>query len=145
MTIRIILKNGLEFAIKCDEFTLKKNGFGQATGYDIKGITENQPVYLDFEQVAAIVRVYSDERQEDAPEAEKNRSFTETKAKCPFCEGENQNARIYEDKKNKEFFVYCPVCGIETADVFNSKAKAVKAFSEGETKNITGKEAGGGE
>lgn len=57
---------------------------------------------------------------------------------CPFCEGENSNARVYEDKQNKEYFVYCPKCGIETKDTFTSKAKAVKAFAEGKTKKITG-------
>ena len=41
----------------------ERNGFGQATGYNIEGITENKPVYLDFEQVAAVVRVYSDEKE----------------------------------------------------------------------------------
>lgn len=35
-------------------------------GYNIKGITENKPVYLDFEQVAAVVRVISDEAAEAA-------------------------------------------------------------------------------
>ena len=59
MTIRVILKSGSEFAIKCDKFTIQQNGFGQATGYNIEGITENKPVYLDFVQGAAVVRVYS--------------------------------------------------------------------------------------
>ena len=63
MTIRVILKSDSEFAIKCDTFTIQKNGFGQATGYNIEEITENKPVYLDFEQVAAVVRVYSDEKE----------------------------------------------------------------------------------
>ena len=63
MTMRVILKSGSEFAIKCDKFTITRNGFGQATGYNIEGITENKPVYLDFEQVAAVVRVYSDEKE----------------------------------------------------------------------------------
>lgn len=63
MTIRFILKSGAEFTTKCDAFTLKQNALGVA-GYDIKGITEGKPVYIDFEQVAAIVRTYSDERQE---------------------------------------------------------------------------------
>ena len=61
MSIQIILKSGAEFTVKCDSFTLKRNGLEQVTGYDIKGIAENKPVYLDFEQVAAIVRKYSDE------------------------------------------------------------------------------------
>ena len=65
MTIRVILKSGSEFAIKCDKFTIQQNGFGQATGYNIEGITENKPVYLNFEQVAAIVRILSDEARED--------------------------------------------------------------------------------
>lgn len=97
MTIRIILKSGSEFAIKCDKFTIKQNGFGQATGYNIEGITENKPIYLDFEQVAAVVRVYFDEHIED------------------------------------------------TAETYASKAKALKAFADGKTKPISGKEAGGGE
>lgn len=141
MTIRVILKSGVEFAIKCDKFTVTRNGFGQVTGYNVEGIVENKPVYVDFEEVAAVVRVYSDEKQEEeTPTNEKKQGPTETKIKCPFCEGENENARIFEDRENKEFFVYCPVCGIETKDVFGSRAKAVKAFSEGKTKKITGSE-----
>ena len=63
MTVRVILKSGVEFSIKCDKFTLTRNGFQQVTGYNIEGITENQPVYLDFEQVAAVVRVFFDEKE----------------------------------------------------------------------------------
>ena len=63
MTIRVILKSGVEFAIKCEKFTVNRDGFGNLVGYDISGITENKPVYLDFEQVAAVVRVFSDEKE----------------------------------------------------------------------------------
>ena len=59
MTVRVIMKSGVEFSIKCDKFTLTRNGFQQVTGYNIEGITENQPVYLDFEQVAPQERSYS--------------------------------------------------------------------------------------
>ena len=69
MSIQIILKNGAGFTVKCDSFTLKRNGLEQVTGYDIKGITENKPVYLDFEQVAAIVRTFSDEIEAPAEES----------------------------------------------------------------------------
>ena len=65
MSIRIILKSGVEFTVKCDKFTLKQNGLGQTTGYEISGITENKPVYLDFDEVAAIVRLYYDENTEE--------------------------------------------------------------------------------
>ena len=63
MSIRVILNSGSEFTIKCDKFTLERNGFGQATGY-------NKPVYLNFDQVAAIVRVQSDEVESDEVEEE---------------------------------------------------------------------------
>ena len=52
-----------KFAIKCDKFTINRDGFGNVRGYDIGGIVENKPVYLDFEQVAAVVRVFSDEKE----------------------------------------------------------------------------------
>ena len=142
MTVRVILKSGVEFSIKCDKFTLTRNGFQQVTGYNIEGITENKPVYLDFEQVAAVVRVFADEKPETDDTPEEKRLFTETPMQCPFCEGENSNARVYEDKQSKEYFVYCPKCGIETKDTFTSKAKAVKAFTEGKTKKVTGSGVG---
>ena len=66
MSIRIILKSGVEFTVKCDKFTLNQNRFGLATGYNIAGIAENKPVYLDFDEVAAIIRLYSDENTEEA-------------------------------------------------------------------------------
>ena len=65
MSIRIIMKSGAEFATKCDEFTLKRNGLGQYTGYEFKGVTENFPVYLNFDEIAAIVRTFSDEQEVD--------------------------------------------------------------------------------
>ena len=70
ITIRIILKSGAEFSVKCDKFTITRNALNQVTGYDIKGITENKPVYLDWEQVAAVVRVYSDECEQDGKRKE---------------------------------------------------------------------------
>ena len=70
MTVRIILKSGAEFSVKCDKFTITRNGFEQVTGYDIKGITENKPVYLDWGQIAAVVRVFSDEREQDGERKE---------------------------------------------------------------------------
>ena len=66
MSIRIILKSGVEFTVKCDKFTLNKNGFGQTTGYDIAGITENKPIHINFDEVAAIIRLCSDENTEEA-------------------------------------------------------------------------------
>lgn len=61
MTIRVMFKNGKEFSIKCKKFSLEKNAFGVPTGYSIEEIAENKPVYLNFEEINAIVRVVSDE------------------------------------------------------------------------------------
>lgn len=61
MTIRIALKSGVVFDVKCTEFTLKLDSLGNLVGYNIKGITKNKPIYLDLEQVAAIVRTLSEE------------------------------------------------------------------------------------
>lgn len=139
MTIRVILKSGVEFAVKCDEFTLSRNGLEQVTGYNIKGISENKPVYLDFSEVAAVVRVFSDEKAEKGrkPEAaEKPPKYTDKKIPCPHCGGDNENAILCEDTANKDFFVYCQTCGIETIDTFKNKSKAIKAFAEGKTRSI---------
>lgn len=65
MTIQVILKSGVAFDIKCSSFTLERNGLDQVVGYDIKGITANKPVYLDFSEVAAIVRTLGDEVERD--------------------------------------------------------------------------------
>lgn len=63
-------------------------------------------------------------------------NFDEEPVKCPFCNGENKNAVIFKNEKEKEYFVYCRCCGIETKDSFPTKAKAIKAFADGETKKI---------
>lgn len=65
MTIQVILKSGVTFDIKCSSFTLKSNGLDEVVGYDIKGITANKPVYLDFSEIAAIVRAFEDEVERD--------------------------------------------------------------------------------
>lgn len=57
MEIRIILKSGVDFTIKCEKFTICTNAFGALTEYKITGITENKPIYLDAKEIAAIVRV----------------------------------------------------------------------------------------
>lgn len=138
MTMRVILKSGVEFSIKCDKFTINRDGYGNVRGYDIGGIVENKPVYLDFEQRGGGCPRIRRRKAGNGRRTGRKRLFTETPMKCPFCEGENSNARVYEDKQNKEYFVYCSKCGIETKDIFTSKAKAVKAFTEGKTKKVTG-------
>ena len=61
MSIRVIMKSGVEFTIKCEKFTIKRDIFGKVIGWDIEGISENKPVYTDFEEIAAIIRLQYDE------------------------------------------------------------------------------------
>lgn len=58
MQIRVILKSGVDFVIECDKFILNKNLMDMPTGYKIEGITRNKPLYLNFDEIAAILRVY---------------------------------------------------------------------------------------
>lgn len=64
MTIKFILNSGYEFTMKCTEFTVKRNGLGGVTGWEASGVSENKPVFMVMEQVAAIIRVMSDEENE---------------------------------------------------------------------------------
>ena len=57
MSIRVIMKSGVEFTIKCEKFTTKQDVFGKIIGWEIEGISENKPVYIDFEVIAAILRL----------------------------------------------------------------------------------------
>ena len=57
MSIRVIMKSGVEFTIKCEKFTTKQDIFGKIVGWEIEGISENKPVYIDFEGIAAVVRL----------------------------------------------------------------------------------------
>ena len=57
MSIKVIMKSGVEFTIKCEKFTIKQDIFGKVIGWEIEGISENKPVYIDFEEIAAIIRL----------------------------------------------------------------------------------------
>ena len=62
---------------------------------------------------------------------------TEEYIQCPLCKGENKSAVVFFDGPAKEYFVYCKACGLETVDVFKTKAAAIKAFTAGKTRKIT--------
>lgn len=65
MKITIVFKNGFSFTITCKSFTLKKNAFEQLTGYEIKGIKDRKPMYINFEEVICVYRDMEAE-EEDA-------------------------------------------------------------------------------
>ena len=56
MKITIVFKNGYSFSMTCESFTLRKNAFEQFTGYEIKGIKDRKPMYINFEEVICVYR-----------------------------------------------------------------------------------------
>lgn len=64
MSIRFILKSGKEFTVKCSDFTFEYNRVTNTlVAYDLKGIIENGPVFLDLSEVAAVIRLVQDEQE----------------------------------------------------------------------------------
>lgn len=55
-TMRVILKSGAEFTVVCDQFTVKKDVLGNLVGYEINGMTDNKVVYLDVQQIEAVIQ-----------------------------------------------------------------------------------------
>lgn len=56
MSITIVFKNGYSFSVACESFTLKQDGFGQLTGYEIKGTKYRKPIYIDLGDVMCVYR-----------------------------------------------------------------------------------------
>ena len=58
MSITIVFKNGYSFNITCESFIIKQDGFGfgQLTGYEIKGIKDRKPMYINLEDVMCVHR-----------------------------------------------------------------------------------------
>ena len=56
MKIIFVLRNGFTFSVTCDEFSLSQNALGQYTGYEIKGIKDNKPLYISWDDVVLIYR-----------------------------------------------------------------------------------------
>ncbi len=53
--IRIRFKSGFELPITCDECIIKKSALdGELIGYDIKGIKDNKPLFIQLENVECI-------------------------------------------------------------------------------------------
>lgn len=56
-SMRIILKRGNEFVVECDSMTAKRiTETGQLTSIAYEGCTKNRPLYLDLNEVAAVLQ-----------------------------------------------------------------------------------------
>lgn len=64
VSLRFILKNGSEFTVKCTEYNLEySRRFERLCAYEVKGVTENKPVFLDLSEVVAVIRLVQDEQE----------------------------------------------------------------------------------
>ena len=63
MKIVFCFKNGTQLVITCDEFSLTQNGLGEYVGYEIKGITDNKPLYVNWNDITCIYRVMEGEAE----------------------------------------------------------------------------------
>lgn len=61
VSIRVILKSGAEFTVKCECVYLSRNENGKLKGFNFVGCSENKPAYLDVDDVSAMIRILSDE------------------------------------------------------------------------------------
>ena len=52
--IRFILKNGRDFVFHCESGRVKTEN-GEIIGYALAGITGSMPLYIDIEQIAAVI------------------------------------------------------------------------------------------
>lgn len=66
MRIIIRFKSGFELPITCDSFSLTQHPMtNEITKYDIKGITDNKPIFLRLEDVECVFRDMTAEGRED--------------------------------------------------------------------------------
>ena len=60
--IKIRFKSGFELPITCDELSINTNTLtGEITQYDIKGITDNKPLFFRFEDIECIFQEMNNE------------------------------------------------------------------------------------
>lgn len=55
--IKIILQNGSEIYLTCDEFSVTRGFTGHIAGYSVSGMIENKLLYIDPCSIAAIIQV----------------------------------------------------------------------------------------
>lgn len=79
MRIIIRFKSGFELPITCDNFSMTKHtATGEISGYDIKGITDNKPIFFRSEDVECVFRDMT------ATDGEKTKGGAENEEDFPF-------------------------------------------------------------
>lgn len=70
MKIVFVFRNGFQLCVTCEKFTLEKTVFGTPDGYVIKGITDNKPLYINWDDVICVYRDMGVELNETDPDPE---------------------------------------------------------------------------
>ena len=60
MEITICFKNGEKLVITCEEFGIEKDIAGNPETFHIKGIEDNKPLYIDYNEIIYISRKLSE-------------------------------------------------------------------------------------
>lgn len=60
MEITICFKNGKKLVITCEEFGIEKDITGKLQAFQIKGIEDNKPLYIDYNEIIYISRKLSE-------------------------------------------------------------------------------------
>lgn len=68
MTIVLVLDDGFELRVKCEDCEITRNGFGVITNIHFSGIKENKPLFLPTERLKCVYRVLSDEKEGEEDE-----------------------------------------------------------------------------
>lgn len=67
--LRVILKSGAEFTTVVKNYSVKWSTLDTSlTSFHTEGCVENFPVFVDLNEVAAIVRVFSNEERGESSE-----------------------------------------------------------------------------
>lgn len=63
--IVIRLKSGFELPIECEDASFKKSVLGGLEEYNIKGIKDNRPLYLDPQDIECVYQIKEKTEEEE--------------------------------------------------------------------------------
>ena len=63
--IVIRLKSGFELPIECEEASFKKSSLGGVTEYNIKGIKDHRPLYLNLQDIECVYQIMDKTEEEE--------------------------------------------------------------------------------
>ena len=62
MKATFVFKTGYELTITCSSITITRS-FGKVVGYEIENVSDNRPLYIDFDQILCVYREVTEEEK----------------------------------------------------------------------------------